>query len=169
MTRLLKSISGFQSVKVRVLSVLTLFCALLWAGNVSAQANYGGISGFTKDFPIVTYQQPEEGTPLKQAPKRLTKDDVGVMDEILILAVYAHRGRRFVEIETESGDYWVRRDHIKPVKQAQVDRDLEKSKGSIFCPQGGIAVPRMGTDRNTRAGVGRGLGGVSVSCVKDDH
>jgi|GEM_PF-5077547 len=142
-----------------LVSIVTFFSFLVPA---SAQ-NYGGISGFTRDYPIPTYKWNDEDKRIHPAAKLLRKKDIGSVDEVIIISVLWISGNSYVEIETRSGDHWVNRSHVKPRKVAMVDQAIDKSNGNISCPEGQTRVAQ-GANRDNRSGVARNLGGVSAHC-----
>ncbi len=142
--------------------LVALLAAALFSSAAMAQS-YGGIKRFTVDFPIQTYQKPELGERLQAASKLLQQNDVGRISDVLIIAVYGLNGNGYVEIETLTGDYWIRRGHIEPLRASLVDKQIDESNGKVGCPPGTTMVAQ-GSNTDDQSGVARNLGGVSIFC-----
>lgn len=155
----MKGVTNMRSIIALIAGV---FVALALPNSAMAQS-YGGIKKFTVDFPIQTYEQPEEGKRLQPAGKLLRKNDVGRISDILIIAVYGLNGNGYVEIETPTGHYWVRRGHVDPLRASLVDKQIDESNGKVGCPPGTTLVAQGGNSSD-QSGVARNLGGVSIFC-----
>lgn len=143
------------------------FAAGLAVATSAFAQNLGGIEGFKGNYPIQTYDLKADRTGFDTATKLLRANDVGPIEDVLILSALSFGGKGYVELEVRSGDYWVSRADVLPRKRAVVDKAIDDSNGAITCPKGTTRVAKS-DPRDERAGVARNLGGVSGDCVKKE-
>lgn len=143
------------------LGALIVIGSVISSEDVRAQ-NYGGIANVTAAFPLQTYSTPVENQK-PQPGKLLTKTEFGEVRDVLILSVFGFGGNGYLEIETKSGDHWIRRTDVTPERPKLVDQAIADSNGKFTCPPGKTRVV-VGESPNERSGVARGLGGASILC-----